>query len=95
MLSKAANSNLIAGLCTEVCTGGIICLQYAEDTLLFLDNDLTYASNLKTILTCFEQVSGMRINYSNSELIPINMEDSDFMHFLAALDCKGGGVFPY
>ena len=89
MVSKAAASGLIAGLCTIVCPGGIICLQYADDTLLFLDNDLAHATNLKTILTCFEQVSGMRINYTKSELIPINIVEDDFRPFVSVLECKG------
>ena len=93
MLSKAADHSLIAGLCPEVCPGGIICLQYADDTILFLDNDSTYASNLKTVLTCFEQVSGMRINYTKSELIPINMDDQELADFLSILVCNKGN-FP-
>ena len=93
MLSKAADRSLIAGLCPEVCPGGIICLQYADDTILFLDNDSTHASNLKTVLTWFEQVSGMRINYSKSELIPINMDDQELADFLSILVCNKGN-FP-
>jgi hypothetical protein len=90
MLVKAAGHNLIAGLCPEVCPSGIICLQYADDTILFLDNNISQAKNLKTVLTCFKQVSGMRINYSKSELIPMNIEDGDFQEFLSILECSGG-----
>src|SRR4051812_36361989 len=43
MLAKAADENLIRGLCPEVCPGGIICLQYADDTILFMGNDLEQA----------------------------------------------------
>jgi hypothetical protein len=38
-------------------------VQYAYDTLLFLKNDLDTVVNLKWILSCFEQMSGMRINF--------------------------------
>ena len=93
MLSKATDHSLIAGLCPEVCPGGIICLQYAYDTILFLDNDSTHASNLKTVLTWFEQVSGMRINYSKSELIPINMDDQELADFISILVYNKGN-FP-
>jgi hypothetical protein len=40
MLVKAANQNLVLGLIPQVVEGGIISLQYADDTLLFLENDL-------------------------------------------------------
>jgi hypothetical protein len=33
-----------------------------------------YARNLKHILTCFELMSEMRINYCKSELVPINID---------------------
>jgi hypothetical protein len=36
MLAKAPRENLITGLLSEVRDGGIISLQYADDTLLFL-----------------------------------------------------------
>ena len=91
MLSKAADHSLIAGIYPEVSPGGIIYLQYAD--VLFLDNDSTHASNLKIVLTCFEQVSGMRINYSKSELIPINMDDQELADFLSILVCNKGN-FP-
>jgi hypothetical protein len=63
MLKKAADGRLISGLGSDLVEGGVISLQYADDTILFVDNDPMYARNLKWILTCFEMMSGMRINY--------------------------------
>ena len=65
-------------------------MQYADDTILFLDKNLDYANNLKMVLHCFEQVSGMRINYSKSELIPINCEEEDLSTFFDSLGCSQG-----
>jgi hypothetical protein len=50
-------------------------LQYANDTILFVDKNLEYAENLKWILTCFELMSGMRINYHKSEIAPTDSND--------------------
>src|ERR1043165_2933065 len=93
MLAKAADQQLISGLCPDVCPGGVICLQYADDTILFLDNNLEHAKNLKTVLSCFEQVSGMRINYEKSELIPINLDGDELQPFTDFLGCSQGS-FP-
>uniref|UniRef100_A0A8I6WK33 Reverse transcriptase domain-containing protein n=1 Tax=Hordeum vulgare subsp. vulgare TaxID=112509 RepID=A0A8I6WK33_HORVV len=38
MLTKATRHRLISGLLTNVIPGGIISLQYADDTLLFIEN---------------------------------------------------------
>jgi hypothetical protein len=93
MLMKAASGNLISGLCPDLCPGGVISLQYADDTILFLDNDVEKAKNLRKTLVCFEQVSGMRINYSKSELIPINMDQAEAQPFVDVFSCNSG-VFP-
>jgi hypothetical protein len=74
MLVKGTNYGLIRGLCPNSIPGGVVSVQYADDTILFLENDPQVALNLKWIFTCFEQISGMRINFHKSELIPINIE---------------------
>ena len=50
MLIKAARSNLVSGLLPKVIEGGIISLQYADYILLFLENDIEKANNLKWLL---------------------------------------------
>ena len=47
MLVKSADHGLITGLMSKVFRGGIISLQYADDTLLFLENNLDKAKNFK------------------------------------------------
>jgi hypothetical protein len=55
----------------------VISLQYANDTILFVEKNEDYAKNLKWILTCFELMPGMRITYHKSELVPINISESE------------------
>jgi hypothetical protein len=75
ILQKAANFGLIKGLGENQVEGGVITLQYADDTIHFVDKSEEHAKNLKWTLTCFELMSGMRVNYHKSELVPINIED--------------------
>lgn len=90
MLTKGSQAGLIRGLCPELVRGGVMCLQYADDTLLFLENDTRVALNLKWILTCFEQISGMRINYHKSALVPINLNVDDLNPFVEIFQCMVG-----
>jgi hypothetical protein len=90
MLVKGNNAGLIRGLCTNLIPGGVVSLQYADDTLLFLENDREVAVNFKWILTCFEQFSGMRINYHKSELIGINIDSVEMNPFLEIFQCVEG-----
>jgi hypothetical protein len=45
------------------------------------------------MLTCFEQISGRRINFHKSELIPINIETEDLQPFIDIFQCEVGS-FP-
>jgi hypothetical protein len=89
MLVKGSNAGLIRGLCSNLIPGRVISLQYADDTLLFLEN-MEVAINFKWILTCFEQLSGMRINYDKSELIGINLDNMEIGPFLEIFQCVEG-----
>jgi hypothetical protein len=90
MLIKAANHGHISGLMQSMTNTGVISLQYADDTLLFLKNDLSSATNLKWLLSCFEQMSGMRINFHKCDLIAIKVEEQDAQLVSQSLCCKLG-----
>jgi hypothetical protein len=77
MLWKATRGGLIAGLLQQFRSGvrGIVALQYADDTLLFSSGDPTMLKNMKGILMLFERVSGMRINFHKSKVIPSNHDE--------------------
>jgi hypothetical protein len=58
MLLKAARNDLISGLLPRAVEGGVISLQYADDTLLFLEDNLEKANNLKWLLICYKKCLG-------------------------------------
>jgi hypothetical protein len=47
---------------------GLSILQYADDTLIFMDDNLEKAKNIKLLLCAFEQLSGLKINFHKSEI---------------------------
>jgi hypothetical protein len=47
---------------------GLSILQYADDTILFLEDDLDKDKGLKLVLSAFEKLSGLKINFHKSEL---------------------------
>ena len=88
MLIKAANNDLISSLLHGFERSGVIILHYAYDTLLFLQNDRSGALNLKWLLSCFEQMSGLRINFHKCDLVPINVPEEGAQVFAHILSCK-------
>jgi hypothetical protein len=86
MLLKGASLGLVKGLASGFREEGIIALQYADDTIVFTDAEESHLVNLKGILLWFEQISGMRVNFHKSEIIPMNLSDveaHDLSHFFS------------
>ena len=67
-IERAKVNGQIDGVVSHLVDGGLSILQYADDTILFMDHDLEKARKLKSILSTFEQLSGQKINFHKSEL---------------------------
>jgi hypothetical protein len=50
---------------------GVVILQYIDDTIMCLENDLKKARYVKLMLYIFEQMSELKINFEKSENILI------------------------
>ena len=74
MLDVVVRGNIIDALIPQVIPDSLTSLQYAKDTILFMDPQPRYAKKHKWLLACFEKLSGMRINYNKCELVCINLE---------------------
>jgi hypothetical protein len=68
MIERAKIDGQFEGVIRHLVDGGVSILQYADDTILFMEDDLEKAKNLKLILSAFEQLSGLKINFHKSEL---------------------------
>jgi hypothetical protein len=68
LIARAKEDGQVAGLIPHLVEGGISILQYADDTILFMEHDLDKALNMKLVLCIFEQLSGLKINFHKSEL---------------------------
>jgi hypothetical protein len=68
LIARAKEDGQVAGLIPHLVDGGISILQYADDTILFMEHDIQKALNMKLVLCIFEQLSGLKINFHKSEL---------------------------
>jgi hypothetical protein len=69
MIERAKSDGQFEGVIPHLVDGGLSILQYAYDTILFMEHDLEKAKNLKLILSAFEHLSGLKINFHKSELL--------------------------
>ncbi len=64
-------------------------LLYADDTILFCDACLEQVTYLRRVLTCFEAVTGLRVNMSKSKMVPIG-EVTNLSYLADILSCRMG-----
>jgi hypothetical protein len=93
MLIKAIAKGYIHGFMQSVCPEGVISLQYADDALLFLRHNIKDSCHLKWLMMCFEHLSSMKINYSKSDMVPVNLEEETQVY--VKIFCYNLGAFPF
>jgi hypothetical protein len=60
LIARAKEDGQVDGLIPHLVDGGISILQYADDTVIFMEHDLHKALNMKLILCIFEELSGLK-----------------------------------
>jgi hypothetical protein len=69
-------------------------IQYADDTLIIMKADANQLVCLKIILQSFAFSTGLTVNYSKSNMFPINMDHERLCHFANTICCQTGS-FPF
>ena len=90
ILSRAKSNGQVRGVVPHLIEGGLSILQYADDTVLFLDHDLEQAKNLKMILCMFEELSGLKINFHKSEIFCFGQAKECESLYSNLFGCKAG-----
>ena len=91
MLSRACAAGIINGLVPNLVEGGLSHLQYADDTVILLQYSPEILKNIRLILSTYEVLSGMKINYEKSEILSIGL-DEDILLAANILGCKVGAL---
>jgi hypothetical protein len=79
---------------SHLINGEISILQYADDVILFMENDMEQATNMKLLLCAFEQLSGLKINFHKSEVFYYGEAKEIEDCYTNLFDC-GLGQYPF
>jgi len=90
MIHMGQQNQLIRGLIPEYIEGGVALLQYADDTILCIQDDLEVAQNLKLLLYLYENMSGLKINFNKSEVIMISQDSDQSLRYAEMFNCATG-----
>jgi len=67
-INRKKTEDQLRSVVPHLVDGGLSILQYADDTILFLEHNLEQAHIMKLILCAFEQLSGLKINFHKGEI---------------------------
>jgi hypothetical protein len=90
LIKRAKEEGQILAIVPHLVDNGISILQYADDTIIFMDHDLHKAQNMKLLLCAFEQVSGLKINFHKSELFCFGEAQEVADQYAEMLGCRIG-----
>jgi hypothetical protein len=90
LIKRAKEDGQINGVVPDVVDGGLSILQYADDTILFMEHDLEKARNMKLFLCAFEQLSGLKINFHKSEIFCFGEAKDSIAQYTELFGCNDG-----
>jgi hypothetical protein len=93
MVARAQQRQMVSGLVDHLIPGGVAILQYADDTILCLTNDIEKGRNIKLLLYIYEQMSGLKINFEKSEVLILGGDDNIAESYADVFNCQIGS-FP-
>jgi hypothetical protein len=68
LIKRAKPDGQIKGVIPHLVDDGLSILQYADNTILFMEHNLDKARNMKLLLSAFEELLGLKNNFHKSEI---------------------------
>jgi len=94
LINRAKADGQIRGVIPHLIDDGLSILQYADDTIIFIDHDPEQAQNLKLLLCAFEQLSGLKINFHKSEVFYYGAAKERESFYTSLFGCNTG-IYPF
>ena len=67
-------------------------LQFTDDTIILCDKSWTNIRSMRAVLLLFEELSGLKVNFSKSLLVGVNVQGSWLSEAAMVLNCKVGTI---
>lgn len=88
LLERASSNGLLEGFVDALDKIQIFHLQFADDTILFCQDNNYMINNLVTSIEIFEVALGLKVNWEKSAISGINLEVSRIVSLASRLNCK-------
>jgi hypothetical protein len=95
LIKRAKAKGQIAGVIPQLVDDGLLILQYADDTILFMEHNIDKAKNMKLLLlSAFKQLSGLKINFHKNKIFCFG-EAKDYELLYEQLFELKKGTYPF
>ncbi|GJR66773.1 reverse transcriptase domain, reverse transcriptase zinc-binding domain protein [Tanacetum coccineum] len=94
LVSEAVEKGIFRGVAVGEDNVTVSHLQYADDTIFFEEWNKENAKSLMCILKCFEEDSGLRVNYNKSKIYGIGVNEGEMSDMARWMRCEIG-EFPF
>ena len=74
------------------CTNDFPIVQYADDTLIIMEACSRQLMTLKALLHSFSESTVLKVNYSKSVMVPINLHEQRLDHLARTFNCEKGSL---
>jgi hypothetical protein len=92
ILNTAKDRNLLKLPLPLVCSSDFPIIQFADDTLIILEACSNQLITLKALLHSFGESTGLKVNYSKSVMVPINIQEDRLNHLARTFSCEKGSL---
>jgi hypothetical protein len=92
LINKAKDLGLLKLLISLQCSSDFPVLQYADDTLIIMEGCANQLFFLKTLLNSFTEVTGLKVNFQKSMMVPINLSQEKLNHLTRTFGCSTGSL---
>ncbi|WVZ91915.1 hypothetical protein U9M48_038026 [Paspalum notatum var. saurae] len=92
IINRAKGEGKVNGVIPHLVDDGLSILQYADDTIIFLDHNLEMARNMKALLCMFEKLSGLKINFHKSEIFYFGQAKECEQNYSELFGCRSGSL---
>ncbi len=94
LIQRSKDQRRFQGVIPHLVDNGFSILQYGDDTILFMEHDLDEAKNLKLVLSTFEKLAGLKINFHKSELFFYGKAKDVENEYVMLFGCRSG-TYPF
>jgi hypothetical protein len=92
LISRAKEEGQVVGVVPHLVDDGLSILQYADDTIIFMDHNIQHAKNMKLLLCVFKQLSGLKINFKKSEIFCFGEAKEFENQYTQLFGCRVGNM---